>query len=228
MLARTLVMPDADEILSTLRLITNDVAWLSGVWHVVAGTIIVVLLAGFRAKRRTAAASLSIPLASVSIVALAFENPFNGAVFAALSVLLAGLAFRASTATVTQGSRWAVILGSLLIVFGWVYPHFLDNSPWFAYLYSAPMGAIPCPTLSAVVGVALFADGFGANAWRLTLAFAALFYSVFGIFRLGVAIDGLLLLGGLGLIAQHLQGSGRQSVGLNFPHPRRSEGSTGL
>ena len=219
MLARTLGMPSSHEILSNLRLITHDVAWLSGVWHVIAAMALAVLLAGFHPKRRTAAASLSIPLASVSIVALVFENPFNGAVFAALSVLLAALAFRASTATATLGSRWAVISGSVLIAFGWVYPHFLERSPWFVYLYGAPLGAIPCPTLSAVVGVALVADGFGAGAWRLTLASAALFYSVLGIFRLGVAIDSLLLLGGVGLIVQHLQSSGRQSgrLGLRVP-----------
>ena len=210
-------MPVSEEILSGLRLIANDMVWLSGVWHVVVGITIAALLAGFRPTGRTAAVSLSVPLASVSIVALAFENPFNGAVFAVLALLLAGLAWRASTERVRLGSGWAAVLGSLLIGFGWVYPHFLENKPWFVYLYAAPLGAIPCPTVAVVVGAALLADGFGARAWRLTLAFTALFYSVFGTFRLGVAIDSLLLLGGVGLMAQHLQGRGRQSRSLEVP-----------
>jgi hypothetical protein len=228
MFAETPVMPASHEILSNLRLISHEVAWLSAIWHAVAAITIVVLLAGFRPKRRTAAASLSMPLASVSIVALASENPFNGAVFAALSILLAGLAFGASTATATLGSPWALILGSLLIAFGWIYPHFLEPSHWFAYLYSAPMGTIPCPTLSAVVGAALVADGFGARAWRLTLAISALLYSAMGIFRLGVAIDALLLLGAFGLIGQHLQDRIRQARHREVPVPSRSESSTGV
>lgn len=204
-------MPTPGEILLGLRSITNQAAWLSVLWHVVAAIAIAAVLAGFRPKRRTAAASLSVPLASVSIAAFAFDNPFNGAVFAVLAIVLAGLALGASTATVTAGSRWAVVLGSLLIAFGWVYPHFLENAPWFAYPYRAPLGAIPCPTLSAVVGAALIGDGVGASRWRLTLAVAALFYSVFGMLRLGVVIDAVLLLGAIGLVGQHLQDRGRHA-----------------
>lgn len=208
-LARLPPVPGSHEILANLRTIAHETAWVSGVWHAVALLVIVVVLAGFRPKRRTAAASLGLPLASVSVVGWAFDNPFNGAVFAALSVALAGLSLGASTATTALGCRWAVMLGTLLLAFGWVYPHFLEDAPWFAYLYSAPLGSIPCPTLSAVVGVALLADGFGARGWRLALALAASFYSLFGMFRLGVAMDSLLLLGGLGLMVQHVQASGR-------------------
>lgn len=192
-------------MLHGLRLIANQAAWFSNVWHVVVVVSVAALLAGFRPGRRTAAASLSVPLASVSIVAVVFENAFNGATFAVLAVVLAGLAFDASRASVALGARWAVALGGLLIAFGWVYPHFLEDGPWWAYLYRAPLGVIPCPTLSAVVGVALIANGFGVGAWRLTLAVAAAFYSVFGMLRLGVAIDAVLLVGALGLVGQHLQ-----------------------
>lgn len=214
-------MPAPGEILHGLRSIASQAAWLSVLWHIVVAVTIAALLAGFRPRRRTAAASLSVPLASVSIVAFAFENPFNGAVFAVLALLLAGLASGASTARVTLGSRWAVVLGSLLFAFGWVYPHFLENAPWFAYLYSAPLGAIPCPTLSAVVGVALIGDGLGTGPWRLTLAVAALFYAVFGMFRLGVVMDSVLLLGGVALLAEgrHLQADRAVASG-GLPGPR--------
>jgi hypothetical protein len=107
--------------------------------------------------------------------------------------------------SVTLGERWAVALGALLVAFGWIYPHFLEREGWFVYLYAAPLGVIPCPTLSALVGGTLIAGGFGLGAWRLILALAASFYAVFGVLRLGVFIDAVLFAGALGLLVQYVR-----------------------
>jgi hypothetical protein len=39
-----------------------------------------------------------------------------------------------------------------------------------------------------------------------------LFYSLFGMLRLGVMIDAMLLIGGIGLIGQHLQNRRRRAL----------------
>jgi hypothetical protein len=76
-----------------------------------------------------------------------------------------------------------------MIVFGLLYPHFLPAGTGWAYLYRAPTGLIPCPTLSLAVGVALFCGGLGSLAWAATLAGLGLFYGLFGVLRLRVGLD---------------------------------------
>jgi hypothetical protein len=90
-----------------------------------------------------------------------------------------------------------VVSGSLLFVFGWVYPHFLETRSILTYLYAAPTGLIPCPTLSTVIGLSLILGGLGSRAWSLTLGFAGIFYGVFGAAWLGVTIDWFLAVGAL-------------------------------
>lgn len=84
-----------------------------------------------------------------------------------------------------------------MIGFGWIYPHFLDNATPMEYLYAAPTGLIPCPTLSIVIGFTLILGGLRLRPWCLVLTIMGLFYGVFGAGRLGVKIDGVLLLGAL-------------------------------
>lgn len=148
---------------------------------------------------------LSLPLFSVSALAFNFGNPFNAAAFALLGFGLAVLASSARPESVVLGPRWAVALGSLLVLFGWTYPHFVTASDWVVYAYAAPLGLIPCPTLAFVVGAALIVGGFALDAWCTTLALAACFYALFGVLRLGVAIDAVLLAGGIGLLALKLE-----------------------
>ena len=85
-------------------------------------------------------------------------NPFNGAVFVALALLLIGVATRLSRQPVTVASSRVLLPGALLIAFGWTYPHFLATEHWAAYTYAAPFGLLPCPTLSAAIGITLVLD----------------------------------------------------------------------
>jgi hypothetical protein len=91
-------------------------------------------------------------------------------------------------------------VGALLFAFGWVYPHFLNTSSFLPYLYSAPTGLIPCPTLSIVIGLALILGGLGARTWSLVLGVTGIFYGIFGSAWLGVLIDWVLLLGALTIV----------------------------
>jgi hypothetical protein len=112
--------------------------------------------------------------------------------------LLVLLSFR-QPGVVSFGPPWQVVFGSLLFAFGWLYPHFLEAGTPHRYLYAAPTGLVPCPTLSAVIGLALILEGFGSRAWSLTLAVLGLLYGVVGTFRLHVLIDMVLLVGAAGL-----------------------------
>jgi hypothetical protein len=154
-----------------------------------------------------------LPILSVSTVAYWYEATFNCAVFAVIAATLAFLAPRGGDETVRRGPVWAVVLGSMLIVFAWTYPHFLESSRApSAYLYAAPLGLIPCPTLSLVVGVTLVTGASVGTRSAVVVAIAGLFYGLVGMARLGVEIDAVLVAGALGLLVLALGPSSRQYV----------------
>jgi hypothetical protein len=193
-------MPTPDQILSGLTGISNDWLWLAIAWHVVLAGALAAVAAGLRPPRRVAALLLCLPLASVSTLAFLASNPFNGSLFAALALALAVLCVTVPKAPISRGPAWSTAAGSLMVAFGWVYPHFLEGHSPVTYLYGAPLGLIPCPTLSAVIGLTLLAGGLDARAWPRVLAGGGLFYGLFGALRLGVMLDWVLVAGALALV----------------------------
>lgn len=197
-------MPTPIEILEGLSEITQRWRWLAVLWHAYYGVLIAGLLIGVRPSKPIAGMLLAIPLFSVSVLAWMTANPFNGTAFALLGLALIGLALRLPRESIAIGPAWTGIIGAAMIVFGWVYPHFLEVSTPAEYLYAAPTGLIPCPTLSMTIGLALVLGGFDARAWSLVLGATGVFYEAFGAFRLGVTIDLVLLGGALALVVAAL------------------------
>ena len=151
-------------------------------------------------------ALLAAPLASVSVLAWLGTNPFNGVVFAVLTLALVFTAIWLPAEPVRPGRTWTVVTGALMAAFGWFYPHFLESASWAAYACASPLGLIPCPSLSAVVGVGLILGGFGSRRWSGIVAAAAVMYGLVGVLRLGVTIDAVLIAGALALGATVVNG----------------------
>ncbi|MDP1824241.1 MAG: hypothetical protein Q8L48_13390 [Archangium sp.] len=191
-------MPAPDEILAGLREISNRALAVAVLWHLLVGAGLWLFWRRGRPGVRGSGALLIAPLISVSVFAWVFGNPFNGLVFAALAAVLALITSQSSLAEVER-QTWATTLGAMLVTFAWVYPHFLEGREQYAYLIAAPMGLIPCPTLSLVIGLSLLGYGPAGRGWALTLALAGLFYGLFGALRLGVTLDLALLAGAVGL-----------------------------
>jgi hypothetical protein len=93
----------------------------------------------------------------------------------------AALLGRLSRRQVEKAHPARVLLGSALVAFGWAYPHFLPEDPASTYLYAAPLGLIPCPTLSLVLGVTIVFSNLRSRAWSVILACTALFYGALGV-----------------------------------------------
>lgn len=193
-------LPSSEQILSGLTRISQRATPLAVLWHLVLAAALLALAFGWRPSQRTAALLLALPLVSVSVLALLSHNPFNAAVFAAGAFALLALGSRVPTSAVERASSTITVWGLLLIEFGWLYPHFLGDAPALTYVYAAPLGLVPCPTLATVIGFSLLARGFEARAWSTILGGLGLFYGVFGVVRLGVAIDALLAIGALILL----------------------------
>jgi len=94
--------------------------------------------------------------------------------------------------------------GIIMILFGLVYPHFLDTHRVIRYLYASPAGLIPCPTLSILIGFVLLFNGLGSQALTLTCILFGLFYGIFGVLKLAVHIDLVLVFGALVLMVMYI------------------------
>ena len=186
-------MPDAEQILAALRNTANNWQGLAVFWHVYFAGLLAGFLLGAIASRRLAGLLMALPLGSVSGLAWLAGNPFNGGLFAlaGLGLVIAALRLPDTAPAIDRRMR---LPGLLMFAFGWAYPHFLEAPGW-AYLYAAPTGLIPCPTLSILTGLALLTGGLGSAAWSGVLAAMGLFYGLFGALVLGIALDWGLVAG---------------------------------
>jgi hypothetical protein len=194
-------MPSAAEILQQLAAITSGWRALALAWHVYFGTIAIGLVVGARPSRRIVGVLLALPLLSVSLLAWGVGNPFNGSVFALAAIAFLGLALTLPPTPAAIARGWMSAAGILMAAFGWTYPHFLGAaaSP-VEYLYAAPTGLIPCPTLAMLIGLTLIVEGLGSRAWSMSMAALGAAYGIIGGAILGVAIDGFLALGAFALL----------------------------
>jgi hypothetical protein len=191
-------MPTAPEILDSLALVANRWWPLAALWHAALLALVIALLRGWRPRNGVIVALLAAPLASVAALALAGGNGFNGGIFAALALAALVAASRVQGPVRAAAPGFAPVSAGLL-AFAWFYPHFLESRPWL-YLFAAPMGLVPCPTLAAVAGCSILCNGAGSRSWSLLVATAALFYGLFGMLRLGVWLDAGLLLAAAALL----------------------------
>jgi len=190
-------MPGASEILESLSEISVSWRFLAIAWHIYFAVFAAIAVSPIRLSNRLVAAVLVPPLASVGVLAWIDRNPFNGAAFCLLSMILLAVLWSSRRRQVAWASpRW-LVPGLVLAAFGWAYPHFLERGPVSAYLYASPLGLIPCPSLAMAAGISMIFGGLQSPAWTRVLAAAALFYGVFGSLYLGVTIDWILAGGGI-------------------------------
>ncbi len=131
-------------------------------------------------------------------------NPFNGMQFSILALLSFIFGMKAAGQPVQTSGLVFTVMGIVMIVFGLVYPHFISEGSFFRYLYASPVGLIPCPTLSLLIGFLLLYNGFGSRSVTLTFVIFGLFYRIFGVMKLGVYLDIFLVVGGGTLLIKYL------------------------
>lgn len=189
-------MPTPEQILEGLQRIAAQWKPLAVAWHAYFGILLILLLAGRRPGRRITSLLLVLPLLSVSAMAWIAGNPFNGTMFAVFGIGLGVIGLRLPEGEVRIAARH-MLPAVLIIAFGWAYPHFMSGDGVLHYALTAPLGLVPCPTLSMVIGISLLLGGLGSVSWMRVLSVAGILYGVFGALRLGVYVDLILLVAAL-------------------------------
>jgi hypothetical protein len=118
-------MPTASDIVAGLSAVANENLGAALGWHALLGGAIASILMGWRPSRRTALVLLSGLPASVSAFAFHYDNPFNGVAFALLTSVFLVNGLGADAILHKSKTPAATAIGSSLITFGWLYPHFL-------------------------------------------------------------------------------------------------------
>lgn len=197
-------MPSTIEILNGLRAISNDFVPLAIIWHIIIYLLLLSFLLKLKFRNNFFIMLLSFPALSVSILAFMSGNPFNGIMFLLAFALIIYSGLKASAEQLKTSSLMFLFSGIIMLLFGLWYPHFANINSYADYLYAAPTGLIPCPTLSVIIGFALIFNSFNSKRLSLILICFGLFYGLFGIFRLGVYLDIVLLAGTIIFLTKYL------------------------
>lgn len=197
-------MLKSEDILAGLQSIVNNYTTVAILWHGIFYILIAFLIIKWEPSNRMLGLILSLPLISVAILAWITGNPFNGTVFSIVTILVVLFSFRASNQVISYSQLPFIIAGILMVIFGIIYPHFIKPDSLFKYLYESPVGLIPCPTLSIIIGFLIIYNGFGSNSITLTLIILGLFYGIFGVLKLAVYLDLFLLFGTITLLIKYI------------------------
>ncbi len=201
--------PTPEQIMYSLTELANTWRLAAIFWHVYFGIFVAVLIFGVRPSKRIAGLLLALPFLSVSILAFTLFNPVNGIGFAVVGMLLVYVSVKMPREPVQIAPWWVLVAGVFMFVFGWIYPHFLDASSSYSFLYSSPIGVIPCPTLSIGIGLASILTSFNSRKISLILDIAGVVYGLTGFAMLGVTIDLILLFGAVVILAFAFAGRSR-------------------
>jgi len=197
-------MPKTEEIINGLQTIVNDYSTFAIIWHAVFYFLLAALITKWQPSNRLLGVFICLPLFSVAVFAWLSGNPFNGILFSIMAILIVIFGFKASDQPINISQVPFIVLGIIMIIFGLVYPHFISADSFLKYLYASPVGLIPCPTLSIIIGFLLLYNGFGSHSITLTFIIFGLFYGIFGVLKLAVYLDIFLVLGTIALIVKYI------------------------
>jgi len=196
-------MPKTEEIINGLQSVVNDYSTFAIVWHAIFYFLLIGLIAKWQPSNKLFGVLLCLPLVSVALFAWLSGNPFNGFIFSIMAILIFIFGIKSSNQPIQVSQFPFMVTGILMIVFGLIYPHFISANSFLKYLYTSPVGLIPCPTLSILIGFLLLYNGFGSQPITITFIAFGLFYGIFGVLKLAVYLDIFLILGSIALLIKH-------------------------
>jgi hypothetical protein len=196
-------MKSPEAITALLTTVSRDVKTYSAIAHVL---FILVLAFGLLiSTMRTMLFSFFIALLSLSatIVSVMYVIVPNIILFALFFVLIIQAYVTKNLNFPLKNARHVdLIFGTLALVFGFWYLHWVDNPIWLNALLYSPLGAVNCPTMITVCGFLSLSHEPRSPLLEGAVALTTLYFGFFGLFRLGAFVDIALILCGLFLLVR--------------------------
>jgi hypothetical protein len=149
-------MPKTEEILNGLQTIVDNQSVIAIIWHIAFYFFIICLFVNWHPTNKIMGILICLPLISVAVLAWTYHNPFNGALFTILAILIFVFALK-TTGIRVSFSTWPFIAIGIILLFN-------------------PLGS-PVISLSFIV-FGLFYGLFGVFKLSVTLDLFLLFGSI--------------------------------------------------
>jgi hypothetical protein len=196
-------MKTPEAITSMLENVSKEVKTYSAFVHILF--LVVIGLGLFVEKIRNSLFCLFIAFLALSatIISVKYVIAPNVIIFGMFFVLIIHAYFvKKLTFDLRNISPVNLFFGTLGLVFGFWYLHWVESPVWLnAFLYS-PLGAVNCPTMVAICGFLCLSQKPRSAILEAAVALITLYFGFFGIFRLGAYVDVALILCGLFLIVR--------------------------
>ncbi len=188
-------MKSPDAIAALLTTVSRDLSGYSVFTHVLFTLVLAtgLLFRGIRSILFSLwIAFLSLSAAIVSIIYVIIPNMI---VFMMFFVLIIR-AYRAKQLNFSfeKSSSVEVILGSLALVFGYWYLHWVEAPIWVNAILYSPLGVVNCPTMITTCGFLILGERPRSAHLEAAVGLITLYFGFFGLFRLGASVDIILIL----------------------------------
>jgi hypothetical protein len=194
-------MKSPEDITALLTIVSRDVKTYSAVAHILF--ILVLAFGLFIGRIRSLLFSFFIALLSLSatIISVIYMIVPNIILFALFFVLIIQ-AYVAKNLNFPLRNARPVdpIFGTIALVFGFWYLHWVDSPIWLNALLYSPLGAVNCPTMITICGFLSLSQQPRSPFLEGAVASTTLYFGFFGLFRLGAYVDIALILCGLFLL----------------------------
>ncbi len=95
-----------------------------------------------------------------------------------------------------------LLFGFIGLLFGFWYLHWVQSPVWLNALLYSPLGVLNCPTMVTICGFLCLTKGPRSYMLEVSVALVTLYTGFFGVFRLGVYVDVVLIICALFLIVR--------------------------
>jgi len=196
-------MPSSDDILKSARFLANNYLYVAIVWHLlIYFFLFLCVFSRFQLSGSSLGSLVSLALLSVSFFAWQVNNPVNGTVFLSAGILLLFFSFKEKRGDLFYNPSFLLRATGIVVLFlGLIYPHFLGPQ-FLVYLYAAPIGILPCPTLLIATGLSMIFVSGRSRKRLIVLLMLDILYGLMGVFWLHVYLDIILLIASAGLLVQ--------------------------
>jgi hypothetical protein len=195
------MMKSPEEITIMLSTVTNQLKFFSAIVHIL---FLVVIVTGLIFKKiRGTLFFLFIAFLSFSATVISVKYMIlpNIIIFAMFFGLIINAYFKKQLNFEFENLKPVnFFFGIIGMVFGFWYLHWVESPVWLNAFFKSPMGVVNCPTMVTICSFLCLTVKPRSVILETTVALITLYFGFFGVFRLRVYVDIVLIICALFLV----------------------------